>query len=188
MACRSISCYQFNPGVTTPTNGIIAGCTQSTTLAKILLHAVCQEAYETEISEALARGYPKGYATIFKTFVDDISSISRGHEEWVLQAQRNTSTILLQGLRNTKCKISKKTAVIATRSRLRIMHTKHLGRIGLKAKAPRVTRDLGLDYTGGNRRATGTIRKRIAQARARAHRVGQLNKVNKRARALYNTG
>eukprot|EP00973_Karenia_brevis_P030071 4144386-Karenia_brevis.AAC.1 len=38
------------------------------------------------------------------------------------------------------------------------------------ANAPRVTRDLGLDYTGGNRRATGTIRKRVAQARIRAHR------------------
>eukprot|EP00973_Karenia_brevis_P071995 10003033-Karenia_brevis.AAC.1 len=34
MACRSIRCYQFRPGVTTPTNGIIAGCTQSTTFAK----------------------------------------------------------------------------------------------------------------------------------------------------------
>eukprot|EP00973_Karenia_brevis_P062447 8684063-Karenia_brevis.AAC.1 len=44
------------------------------------------------------------------------------------------------------------------------------------------------DYTGGNRRATGTIRKRVAQARVRAQRVGQLNKVIKRARALYNTG
>eukprot|EP00973_Karenia_brevis_P074750 10388268-Karenia_brevis.AAC.1 len=58
----------------------------------------------------------------------------------------------------------------------------------MKAKTLRVTRDLGLDYTGGNRRATGTIRKRIAQARIRANRVGQLNKINKRARALYNTG
>eukprot|EP00973_Karenia_brevis_P002211 297119-Karenia_brevis.AAC.1 len=34
MACRSIMCYQLHPGVTTPTNGIIAGCTQSTTSAK----------------------------------------------------------------------------------------------------------------------------------------------------------
>eukprot|EP00973_Karenia_brevis_P025206 3476716-Karenia_brevis.AAC.1 len=60
--------------------------------------------------------------------------------------------------------------------------------MGLKAKTPRVTRDLGFDYTGGNRRATGTIRKRIQGARMRATRVSQLNKVNKRARALYNTG
>eukprot|EP00973_Karenia_brevis_P030971 4271938-Karenia_brevis.AAC.1 len=39
MACRSIRCYQFHPGVTSPTRGTIAGCTQSTTFAKILLHA-----------------------------------------------------------------------------------------------------------------------------------------------------
>eukprot|EP00973_Karenia_brevis_P016997 2332227-Karenia_brevis.AAC.1 len=73
MACRSIRCYQFHPGVTLPANGIIAGCTQSTTFAKILLHAVCQQAYDTEISEALARGYTQGYAATFRTFVDDIS-------------------------------------------------------------------------------------------------------------------
>eukprot|EP00973_Karenia_brevis_P054833 7623246-Karenia_brevis.AAC.1 len=34
MACRSIRRYQFHPGVTVPTTGIIAGCTQSTTFAK----------------------------------------------------------------------------------------------------------------------------------------------------------
>eukprot|EP00973_Karenia_brevis_P025287 3488451-Karenia_brevis.AAC.1 len=48
MACRSIRCYQFHHGVTTPANGIIAGCTQSTTFAKILLHAIIQAAYDTE--------------------------------------------------------------------------------------------------------------------------------------------
>eukprot|EP00973_Karenia_brevis_P069316 9637407-Karenia_brevis.AAC.1 len=48
MACRSIKCYQFHPGVTAPTNGIIAGCTQSTTFAKILLHAIIQEASDQE--------------------------------------------------------------------------------------------------------------------------------------------
>eukprot|EP00973_Karenia_brevis_P046088 6384399-Karenia_brevis.AAC.2 len=60
--------------------------------------------------------------------------------------------------------------------------------IGLKAKTHRLTRDLRLDYTGGDRRATGTLSKRVAQARIRAQRAGQLNKVNKRAKALYNTG
>eukprot|EP00973_Karenia_brevis_P008853 1199338-Karenia_brevis.AAC.1 len=38
---------------------------------------------------------------------------------------------------------------------------------------PRATRDLGLDYTGGNRRATGALRRRVAQARIRAHMVGK---------------
>eukprot|EP00973_Karenia_brevis_P080388 11152946-Karenia_brevis.AAC.1 len=68
------------PGVTVPHNGIIAGCTQSTTFAKILLHAKCQHAYDAEITAAMARGYPQGYAATFRTFVDDINSISRGKE------------------------------------------------------------------------------------------------------------
>eukprot|EP00973_Karenia_brevis_P009073 1227782-Karenia_brevis.AAC.1 len=64
----------------------------------------------------MARGYQCSYATTLRTFVDDISSISRGHEQWGLKAQRNISTVLLHGLRKAKCKISKKTAVIATRA------------------------------------------------------------------------
>eukprot|EP00973_Karenia_brevis_P025198 3475753-Karenia_brevis.AAC.1 len=96
--------------------------------------------------------------------------------------------MLLKGLKDNKSKISKKIAVVATRKRLEALHSAHLCKIGLQAKTFRVTRDLGLDYTGGNRRATGTIRKRIALARVRATRVGQLNKINKRVRALYNTG
>eukprot|EP00973_Karenia_brevis_P013695 1857308-Karenia_brevis.AAC.1 len=90
MACRSIRCYQFHPGV-------IAGCTPSTTFAKILVHAILQEAYDTKISEAFARRFQCSYATTLRTFVDDISSISRGFELWVLKAQRNTSTIVLLG-------------------------------------------------------------------------------------------
>eukprot|EP00973_Karenia_brevis_P052372 7277835-Karenia_brevis.AAC.1 len=73
MACRSIRCDQFHPGVTTSTNGIIAGCTQSTTCAKVLLHAILQKAYDTQISEAFARGYQCSYATTLRAFVDDIS-------------------------------------------------------------------------------------------------------------------
>eukprot|EP00973_Karenia_brevis_P044766 6200018-Karenia_brevis.AAC.1 len=78
MACRSIRCYQLHPGVTAPSNGIIEGCTQSTTFAKLLLHAIIQEADDSEITEALARGYAPMYATTLRTFVDDTSSISRG--------------------------------------------------------------------------------------------------------------
>ena len=36
MACRGIKCYNTHPGHTLPSNVIIAGCTQSTTSAKIL--------------------------------------------------------------------------------------------------------------------------------------------------------
>eukprot|EP00973_Karenia_brevis_P007819 1060247-Karenia_brevis.AAC.1 len=66
----------------------------------------------------MARGLPRTYATTLRTFVDDISSISRGYEAWVLKAQRSTSAILLKGLKAAKCKISKKTAVISSRKHL----------------------------------------------------------------------
>eukprot|EP00973_Karenia_brevis_P023980 3306158-Karenia_brevis.AAC.1 len=74
----------------------------------------------------MARGYPQGYAATFRTFVDDISSISRGKESWVLQAQRKTSSMLLKGLKENKCKISKKIAIVATRKRLQALHAAHL--------------------------------------------------------------
>eukprot|EP00973_Karenia_brevis_P034209 4718333-Karenia_brevis.AAC.1 len=90
MACRSTRCYQLHPGVTTPTNGVIAGCTQSSRFAKMLLHAIIQEAYDAEVTEAMARRLPRTYATTLRTFVDDISSISRGYEAWVPKAQRST--------------------------------------------------------------------------------------------------
>eukprot|EP00973_Karenia_brevis_P090371 12402252-Karenia_brevis.AAC.1 len=54
---------------------------KSTTFAKILFHAIIQEAYDQEVIEALARGLLTQYATNLRTFVDDISSI-RGHEAW----------------------------------------------------------------------------------------------------------
>eukprot|EP00973_Karenia_brevis_P095552 12427923-Karenia_brevis.AAC.1 len=46
MACRSIRCYEFHPGVITPANGNVAGCKRSTTFAKILFHAIIQEALD----------------------------------------------------------------------------------------------------------------------------------------------
>eukprot|EP00973_Karenia_brevis_P012129 1645479-Karenia_brevis.AAC.1 len=82
----------------------------------------------------------------------------------------------MHGLRRAKCKISKKTAVVASRKHLVTYHHKHLVKIGFKAKTPNATKDSGLDYTGENRRATGTIRKRISNARNGADMVGQLNK------------
>eukprot|EP00973_Karenia_brevis_P080646 11187832-Karenia_brevis.AAC.1 len=55
----ALGVYQLHPGATIPNSGIIAGCSQSTTFAKILLHAIGQQAYDVEIAEAMARGYPQ---------------------------------------------------------------------------------------------------------------------------------
>ena len=42
MAPRGLRCYGYCPGQVLAGNGIIAGCTQSTTYTKICLHAVLQ--------------------------------------------------------------------------------------------------------------------------------------------------
>ena len=42
MACRGLKCYNAHPGHAMPTDGIIAGCTQSTTFAKVLFMEVMQ--------------------------------------------------------------------------------------------------------------------------------------------------
>eukprot|EP00973_Karenia_brevis_P062957 8750862-Karenia_brevis.AAC.1 len=56
----------------------------------------------------MARGLPRTHATTLRTFVDDISSISRGYEAWVLKVQRSTSGILLRGLREPNARSAKR--------------------------------------------------------------------------------
>ena len=42
LAPRGVRCYAHSPGVTIPSNVIIAGCTQSTTFTKVYVHGVLQ--------------------------------------------------------------------------------------------------------------------------------------------------
>eukprot|EP00973_Karenia_brevis_P043088 5966007-Karenia_brevis.AAC.1 len=67
--------------------------------------------------------------------------------------------MLLMGSKGLKCEISKKTAIVGSREKLVELQRRHLIKIGLKAKTPTVTRDLGLDYTCGNKRSFGMIKK-----------------------------
>eukprot|EP00973_Karenia_brevis_P033689 4644787-Karenia_brevis.AAC.1 len=60
------------------------------------------------MSEALARVYQCSYATTRRTFVDDISSISRGHEQWVLKAQRNISSTCCMASKRQNAKSAKR--------------------------------------------------------------------------------
>eukprot|EP00973_Karenia_brevis_P033816 4666134-Karenia_brevis.AAC.1 len=74
----------------------------------------------------MARGLPITYATMPRTFVDDIRSIGKGFEAWVLQAQWSTSQILVSGLRGAKCRISKKPSVIGSKKNLVTIHHRRL--------------------------------------------------------------
>eukprot|EP00973_Karenia_brevis_P046611 6465237-Karenia_brevis.AAC.1 len=58
--------------------------TQTSTLARILINAIIEEAYH----EKQDQGYEPIYANILRTCGNVFSSISRGTEGWILRLQR----------------------------------------------------------------------------------------------------
>ena len=87
------------------------------------------------------------------------------------------------------CKISKKTVVIASRKEHGIqLSEKRLQSQEVKSKFVKSAKDSGVDAKLGNKGIAGATRKRLTNASVRAHRAGQLTKVNKKARALDDRG
>ena len=74
MAPRLLRTYSYIPGMVLPKNGIIAGCSQSTAFARILLHGVLQRIHDSP-----------WYGTVsIRSFVDDIRHTGRGRGQEVL--------------------------------------------------------------------------------------------------------
>ena len=96
MAPRFLRTYSFIPGMVQPRNGIIAGCSQSTAFARVLLHGVLGRIHDSPWY---------GRVTI-RSFVDDIRHTGRGGHHQVLMQMRDTAVLLAERLRNIKCKIS----------------------------------------------------------------------------------
>ena len=62
MAPRMLRTYSYIPGMVLPRNGIIAGCSQSTEFARILLHGVLRRIHDSP-----------WYGTVsIRSFVNDI--------------------------------------------------------------------------------------------------------------------
>ena len=64
----------------------------------------------------------------------------------------------------------------------------HLNRRGIPVKTAKVAKDLGVSTTAGVRRVSATLKGTITAAQNRVRRVKTLNRVNKGASKLYNTG
>ena len=76
MAPRGLRCYRHCPGQVRPNHGIIAGCTQSTTVAKIDLKVVLQglwDKYHTEMAKGITGKQAEGLGNDIRSFVDVIS-------------------------------------------------------------------------------------------------------------------
>ena len=66
MALRGLKAYNTHPGYTVPSNGIIAGCTQSTYYAKVYLGKIMDHYYLTWCHEQMI------HERHLRGFIDDI--------------------------------------------------------------------------------------------------------------------
>ena len=84
MAPRAIKSYDCNMYASTPTNGIIAGCTQSNHFARIFLHDIIRATLEgspynniTQTQYLVDSPLPIGAWNDIRSFVDDVSQTVR---------------------------------------------------------------------------------------------------------------
>ena len=117
MAPRGLRCYGFCPGQVAASNGIIAGCTPSTTFTKIYLFAVLQgfwDKYQTRImlgqpSAASPNDpLPEGDADM-RSFIDDMSMATDGEAPKLYDVHAHMGKHLSKQFGNRKGKTSKKT-------------------------------------------------------------------------------
>ena len=75
MSPRGLKCYDHCPGVVLPRNGMIAGCSQSTTFARILLFKMLKflwDGYQTSQAYGLSLcTHDEATATV-SSFVDEL--------------------------------------------------------------------------------------------------------------------
>ena len=125
----------------------------------------------------------------FRTFIDDLRlSIRAKNNRSVIDSIKGVAQDLVSGLLRLKCKISKKTTILASNKHLKKEIAQILVQQGVKAKTHNRGRDLGVLTTLGQRRMTSTIKDRGKLAKTRPTRIGALTRVNRRATRLYNTG
>ncbi len=120
-----------------PSNGIIAGCTQSNKFARVLLFPILRDIYE---------GIP---GQMLRSFVDDISQAQHGPAGSTLNDMKRGAMMLASGLIGSRCKISGKSKILASNKKLRDSLVKYLKEFGLNVESVASAKDLGAGFTAG---------------------------------------
>ena len=136
MGVRGLKCFNMHPGHRTPSNGIVAGCTQSTTFAKILLMDAMIEAHRSWITHNTV------YNQI-RTFVDDIRVTTRGTSRAVKNKFNKAVPKFVTQLKSIGCKIGEKTTCFGTLQVMRKHLAALLRRQKVKSQTSQATKDLG---------------------------------------------
>ena len=170
MSPRGLKCYDHCPGVVLPRNGIIAGCSQSTTFARILLYKILKflwDGYQT--SQAYGLSYcPEGEDTAaVSSFVDDLATTTHGTKDTHVETHEMMGSNIIMDLKGLTAKVSKKNVILSTRRAHGLRLARHYAKRGVTTSVKPSAKYLGLGTTGGVRRTTATIKDRIRSARTR---------------------
>ena len=163
-----------------PSNGIIAGCLQSTRLTKGFLYGVCQRHCYAIPDQKLNQEY-------LRSFVDDLAQLHAGQEDQMVVDAIAVGAALAQDLINIRCRISPKSTIVGKPSIAKRIQ-RGLALRGIQVKIATEGRDLGVGTTAGIRRTSGILKQRIASARGRTKRIKLINRINKNAGKLFNSG
>ena len=92
MSPRGLKFYEHCPGVVLPRNGIMAGCSQSTTFARILLYRMLKFLWDDyQTSQAYGLSFcPEGEDTAsVSSFVDDLKTTTHGGDHTYVAMHQN---------------------------------------------------------------------------------------------------
>ena len=154
MSPRGLNCYDHCPGLVLPRNGIIAGCSQSTTFERILLYKMLRflwDGYQT--SQAYGLSYcPAGEDTAsVSSFVDDLKTTTHGHKDTHVHTHRMMGSNMILDLKGMKAKVSKKNVILSTKRIHGQALAKYYAKKGVSTSVKPSAKYLGLDTTGGVR-------------------------------------
>lgn len=108
-------------------NGVVAGCTQSNSLARIMLAGFVKKRH---------RAGGNATQTQNRTFVDDIHQAAHGSQGDIIKNVTEKRTILATLLLEADCLISEKPAILATNHKVRSEVVGHLRRRGITPQEP----------------------------------------------------
>ena len=110
MRPRGLECYNRCPRLVLPRNGIIAGCSQSTTFARILLFKILKhlwDGYQTRQVYGFSYCPDTEDTADVGSFVDDLKTITHGVDRSHVEVHKNIGGNLILDLKGFKAKLSK---------------------------------------------------------------------------------
>ena len=165
----------------THATSVIAGCTSSTTFARVYIKEAARAGNEEKEST--------GAKSQIYQHVDDLSQLVWAQDpRAALQCAAETGGKIAASLRRRGLTISKKSVVIAQNQAMAIKVELALKKAGCPVKAAKFAEDVGVGTAGPGKRAGKTQAKRSSKAKTRARGNARLTKACRQATKLYLTG